>query len=116
MIPVPTSRTDIDGEVAKLLLGKDIDTYVNRSQQHHQNKAKIYSVALGQYTEAMKNRLEGKETYEDINGKSDVIRLLILIKSIAYSYDYKSYPILAIHMELRKFYSGYQSISSLCDE
>ena len=39
-------------------------------------------MALGQYTEAMKNRLEGEETYEDIDVKSDVICLLLLIKSI----------------------------------
>ena len=64
----------------------------------------------------MKNRLEGEETYEEINGDSDVIRILILIKSIAYSYKYNSYPVLAIHMALRKFYSSYQSSSSPCDK
>ena len=40
-IPIPTTRTDIDEELAKLLLGKEIDAYVKRSQQYHQNKAKI---------------------------------------------------------------------------
>ena len=53
--------------MAKILLGKEIDAYAKRSQQYHQNKAKIYSVALGQCTEAMKNRLEGKETFEEID-------------------------------------------------
>ena len=38
-IPIPTSRTDIDVEVAKLLLGKDIDAYSKRSQHYRQNKA-----------------------------------------------------------------------------
>ena len=84
MIPIPTSRYDIDAEVAKLILGKEIDAYVKWSQQYRQNKAKIYSVALGQCTEATKNCLEGKETFEDINGESDAIRLLLLIKSIVY--------------------------------
>ena len=56
-IPILTSRTDIDMEVVKLLLGKEIYVYVKRSQQYHQNKAKIYSVALGQCTEATENRL-----------------------------------------------------------
>ena len=82
-IPIPTTITDIDEEVEKLLLGKDIDTYVKRSQQHRQNKAKMYSVALGQCTEPMINRLEGEETYEDIYGESDDICLLLLINSIA---------------------------------
>ena len=46
-IPIPTSITDIDMEVAKLLLGKKIGAYVKRIQKYRQNKAKIYYVALG---------------------------------------------------------------------
>ena len=64
----------------------------------------------------MKNRLEGEEIYKYIYGDSEVIRLLLLIKSIAYSYKSKSYPVMAIHMALRKFYRRYQSSSSSCDE
>ena len=45
----------------------------------------IYSVALGQCTEATKNHLKEEETYEDINGESDVIRIVLLINSISYS-------------------------------
>ena len=44
-------------------------------------------MALGQCTKVMKNRLEGEDTYEDIDGDSDVIRLLLMIKIIAYSYE-----------------------------
>ena len=83
VISIPTSRTDIDVEVVELLIGKDIDVYVKRSQQYLQNKAKIYSVALGQFTGAVEDRLEVGETYEDIDGELDVIRLLLLIKIIA---------------------------------
>ena len=73
-------------------------------------------MALLQCTEEMKNRLEGEDTYEEIDGESDVIRILLLINSILYSYESKSYPVLAIHVALRKFYSGYQSSPSSCDE
>ena len=71
---------------------------------------------LGQCTEAMNNRLEGEETYKDIDGESDVIRLLLLIKSISYSYESKYYPVLAIHMALRKFYTSHKSSSSSCNK
>ena len=81
VIPIPTSIPDIDMEVAKLLLVKYIDAYVKRSQQYRQNKAKIYSVAMGQCIEDMKNCLEGEETYKDIDGESNVIRLLLLIRT-----------------------------------
>ena len=71
---------------------------------------------LGQCTETMKNRLEGEETYEDIDGESNVIRLLLLINIITYSYESKSYPVLAIHVTLRKFHTGHQSSSSSYDK
>ena len=64
----------------------------------------------------MKNRLKGEETYEDIYQESDVIRLLLMINSIAYLYNSKSYPVLVIHMALKKFYTSHQSSSSSCDE
>ena len=66
-------------------------------------------MALGQCTEATKNRIEGEETYENIDGESDVIHILLLIKSIAYSYESKYYPVLAIQMALREFYTSHQS-------
>ena len=40
-------------------------------------------MALGQFTGAVEDRLEVGETYEDIDGELDVIRLLLLIKIIA---------------------------------
>ena len=82
--PIPTKRTDIDEEVAKLLLLKDINAYAQSSQQYRPNKANIYSLALRQFTEAINNRLEGVEIYEEIDGESYGILLLLLIKSIAY--------------------------------
>ena len=58
VIPIPTSILDINAEVAKLLLGKDIDACIKRRQQYRQNKAKIYSMDLGQCMKAMNNRLK----------------------------------------------------------
>ena len=58
-IPIPTTRTDINENVAKLLPGKEIYAYVNKIQQHQQDKAKIYSVALVQCTKEMMNCLKG---------------------------------------------------------
>ena len=59
IILIPYKSTDINEGVAKLLLGKDIDTYVKRTQKYHQSKGGNYSVALGQCTDAMNNHLKG---------------------------------------------------------
>ena len=69
-------------------------------------------MALGQCKEAMKNRLEGEEPFEDTDGESDASRILLLIKIIAYSFESKSYPVLDINMALKKFYASHQSNSS----
>ena len=58
VIPIPTSVLDIEAEVAKILLGKDIDACIKRRQQYRQNKAKIYSMDLGKCMKAMNNRLK----------------------------------------------------------
>ena len=42
----------------------------------------------------MNNCLKGEEYYNNIDKELDVICLLILIKTIAYSFDSKSYPVL----------------------
>ena len=57
--------------------------------------------------QGMKNRIKEKETYEKMDWESEVIHILLLIKSITYSYESKSYPILVIYVALRKFYSSY---------
>ena len=58
---IPYTRNDIDGYVDNIMLVKDIDSYNKRTQQYHQNKAKIYSVVLRQFTEAMKKCLKREE-------------------------------------------------------
>ena len=55
----------------------------NEASITDKNKANIYSVALGNFTEEINNRLDGEENYEDIDGESNIIRLLLLINSIA---------------------------------
>ena len=69
LISVPVKRPTVKAtteEIAVLLISKDIDQFVKREQHHHQNKAKMYSVELGQCTEAVNNFLEDESTYKDM--------------------------------------------------
>ena len=116
IILIPSTRTVIDKDVANIMIGKEIDAHSKRYQQYLQNKAKIYTMDLGQCTKSMENLLEGEEICENIDEESDVIHLLLIINRIPNSYESKSYPVLEIHMALRKFYSTYQSKSSSCDK
>ena len=89
-------------EAAKLFPGKYIDAYVERSQRYLQIKVKINSVALGRCTEAV-NRCTGMGLTRTLMGSPNVMRILLPINSIAYSYESKFYPVLDIHTLLRKF-------------
>ena len=59
VVPIVSTKTNIDEGVAKLWPGKEIGAYFTSAQKYRQKKAKIYSVALGKFTEVTKNRLEG---------------------------------------------------------
>ena len=98
VVLIPSTRIDIDKDMSKLLLVKEINAYVKCDQQYRQNKAKMYSVTLRKCTEAMENYLEGEESYKNIDKESDVIYLLLIIETITYSFDSKSYPVLEIYM------------------
>ena len=57
----------IDDDITNILIRKDLDTYVKISQIYRRNKATLYSIVLGQCTEAMKNRLEVEGIFEETN-------------------------------------------------
>ena len=67
LIAVPVKQTnvgDIIEEIAVLLLIKEIDIFVKREKNYHQNKEKMYSVVIGQCTDATNNSLEAESTYK----------------------------------------------------
>ena len=59
VIPIVSTKTNIDEDVAKLWPGKEIGAYFKSAQKYRQKKAKLYSVALVKCTEVTHNRLEG---------------------------------------------------------
>ena len=48
MLRIPDNQEDVDDDVSNLLIGKYMDTYINRRQLFRQNKAILYSVVLRQ--------------------------------------------------------------------
>ena len=75
----------------------------------------MYSIVLGQYTKAMKSRLEAEDKSESIETSSDFIELLKLVRYIVYDYESKIYPFLAIHYLLQKFYTTYHNRHESCN-
>ena len=108
-IPMPSERTSItEVKIREKLFEKDIENWAKRESVYRQNKASLYSIVLGQCSEAMRSKLESDSTYDGISGSSDVIELLKLIRNIAFAYESKRYPYLAVFTGIKSLYGNYQ--------
>ena len=68
----------------------------------------MYSVAIGQFSEAMTSKLEASTQFKSINDDSDLIRLLKLIRDVSFAYESKQYPYLSFFNAVRSLYANYQ--------
>ena len=75
----------------------------------------MYSVILGQCTEAMRSKLEGDDTFAGISKARDAILLLKLLRQISFNYVAKTYPFLALHTALKNYYAHHQGFYTTCD-
>ena len=106
---MPTERTSItNNTLQNKLYERDIKIWSNHESLYCQNKSSIFSIALGQYSEAMKAKLESSTNYETINDDSDLIGLLKLIRDVSYEYESKQYPYLSVYNAVRLLYGNYQ--------
>lgn len=74
---------DKDKEMTKMeesLFNEEVKEYVLRKRTYENNTFKVYSIVLGQCSEAMKAKLEGQDDWEDIHEKHDLLQLLKSIK------------------------------------
>lgn len=67
-------------KVEEMELNEEFKEYVLRKRTYENNKFKLYSIVLGQCSEAMKAKLEGQDDWEEMNSKHDLITLLKSIK------------------------------------
>ena len=75
----------------------------------------MFVIAFGQCTGAMKARLESEDNFSHISKKGDVVLLFKMIRSIAFNYELKQYPHLAVFNSMRSFYMNYQKNYQTCD-
>ena len=86
----PTGNTITERD--KAVWGKQYDLYLKKQEQYDDYKAKVFTIVLGQCTKAMKNKVEGTTGFEVLAEAYDVVKLLTLIKSIAYGSNDRIYP------------------------
>ena len=104
-----------DNKLREKLYKKDIKIWSKRESLYRQNKSSMFSIVLGQCSEAMKVKLESETDYKKISSKSDVIKLLKMIRNVAFAFESKRYPLLAVHTEIKGLYGNYQKSYMGCD-
>ena len=106
---MPTERSSITVDwIREKIFEKDIEIWSKRESTYRQNKSSMFSVVLGQCSEAMRAKLESETSFKNILNDSDVIKLLELIRNIAFAYKSKRYPYLAVYTSVKTLYSYYQ--------
>ena len=84
----------------KLLLQQQVKDFAARKKRYINNMNKAYALILGQCTQAVKNKLEAKENWQEIETEHDPIVLLRAIKAITQDYQDSKYPIASIHRSI----------------
>ena len=64
---------------------KELDRYLKKLDEYNEFKAKVFVIVIGQCTLTMKNKVESLDEFENLEDGDDVIGLLEVIKSLAYT-------------------------------
>ena len=70
---------------------KEVDLFMQRKEDYHDNKHVIFSVVLGQCSNAMKTQLKMNEEFSTWEDTFDVVSLLTEIQAISERFDSRTY-------------------------
>ena len=87
MLEKPKALDSTADNVDKDIYREDIKAYANYKGALTKSAKKIYSLVLGQCTESMCMIMTGKEKWKEIDKKRDSVKLLRMIKEIAFKVD-----------------------------
>ena len=97
-----------DEDDGKIIRKGQIDEYRKRKATYKEKKGKIYSVIIGQCTDAMIAKLKGDSNFGLIEHNYDMLGLLGMIKKVAFKVETQQYLFQSLHIALRRFYTTYQ--------
>ena len=64
----------------------------------------MFSVILGQCTDAMIARPKGQDIFEEVEAELDALCLLKMIRGIAFNFESQKYVHLSMHEAMRCYY------------
>ena len=91
--------------IDKMILQQEVKEYVARTKKYKDNMNKAYGLILGQCTQGVKNKLEARRDWEELESEHDPIQLLQAIKAITQDYQDSKYPIASIYKALTTLFN-----------
>ena len=93
---------------------KGVDEHMRRLSMLRQDLETMYSVILGQCTDAMRARLESEGTFVQVARDSDAVELLKLIRGIAFNFQSQKYETLSVHEAVSHLVKLHQGKYTTC--
>ena len=101
---LPNGKEKIEENTPDGLIFKmKVEKWMNREIQYNINKENAFALILGQCTDGVKNKLEKRLNWDDI--QDDPIELLKTLKEIVQNYNDKSYFISTITLSFKNLFS-----------
>jgi hypothetical protein len=107
-ITVPKDHDENATKTAVQIWEKEVDMYVKQRETYKNNKCALYSVIWGQRSEAMQGKIKSDENYKKTHEDSDSLKLIKVIKGIAYKLESQKNIYLALDNAKCTFYLHHQ--------
>jgi hypothetical protein len=101
---MPSDPPDKCSRTEERIWEKSVDEFVKQKAYFGENVKTVYSLILGQCTEAMRAKLESKKSHVVVSAASDGIELLKNIKSIMFNFQSQKYGPMALHESKKRLY------------
>ena len=99
LLTVKEVASEAEQKVQEMILSQEVREYVSRQSKYRDNMSKAYALILGQCTTGLKNKLEARKDWEDMENKP--IKLLKAIKEITHNYQDSRFPIASIFKAIK---------------
>ena len=93
----------------KAIWSKEYDVYVKQRQKYKEQRAKMFTIVLGQCEKAMRHRVESSNQCASMESSSNVVSLMRIIKDEAYDANDRKYPQLQAALAWKELSKAWQS-------
>jgi hypothetical protein len=98
-VPRPEDPPDDATQWDRRIWDKMVDAWIKASIQLEQDLQRMYSVAMGQCTDALRAKLESQDGFQAISQASNLVGLLRMIRDISFNFQSQKYDVLKLRSD-----------------